>query len=188
MGSADSPGTRIIAIPLSQDAEYTHQMLAALSQCHGLSDYKVLMSMDWNEAYDERSYNVYALALSFASFYGHPATEVRLHKPGMGAERNKQWLIATALKEAEFAIILDDSSAGGGFESLSRDGAQADSSPACSSSSACTLSRLLPHPDFLHDMEQARGEHTASARLALDGKGNSWSPVVSKARPMRFMP
>ncbi len=98
----------IIAITLCRRPAYTLQMLTALSMCYGLGDYKVLMSLDWDERHDAECRQVHEMALSFKADVGHARAQVYLHKPRLGIDENKMWLIPTAFQETDFVIVLED--------------------------------------------------------------------------------
>ena len=43
----------MIVVTLCRRPDYTQQMLAALAQCYGLDNYRVLFSVDWYEAHSQ---------------------------------------------------------------------------------------------------------------------------------------
>jgi hypothetical protein len=98
---------KVIAVTLSHRIGYTHWLLEALCQCYGFDEYKVIFSVDWDERYPQDSDEVLNMASGFRTSC-HDKTEIYRHRPRLGIDENKLWVLPRAFEETDFVICLED--------------------------------------------------------------------------------
>jgi hypothetical protein len=95
---------RVVCATLFRRPEKTRQLLDALARCFGIQDTLLLLSCDFSEPYRDACDEVISLAESFDAC----ETRVWVHKPKLGIDINKLFVVPWALTLAEFAIVLED--------------------------------------------------------------------------------
>lgn len=97
----------IIAITLYRRPNYTAQLFDALSQCEGIAEIPVVISIDQDSKYAPDCEEVARLAEVWCS--NNPNRNViGTHDPRLGIDLNKLWVIPRAFECGNFMIFLED--------------------------------------------------------------------------------
>lgn len=98
---------KVIAITLYRRPAYTAKLLASLRAAHGIDDYTVLFSCDYDPAHASACDTVQEQAYQFITHH-RGMGQVLVNSPKKGIDLNKTYLMPKAYQHGDYVIMLED--------------------------------------------------------------------------------
>lgn len=100
--------SKVIATTHYRRPHYSKQVLDALLGCYGSEDYRVLISQDFDPAYEAACNEVTEVLNQFSAARPPGMTELIINNPRYGIDLNKLFILPKAFELSDYVIFLED--------------------------------------------------------------------------------